>query len=189
MANDNNNNNNNNNNNDRQSYMYANNGSSSSSSSTAVDPGPWLLRLTIGYLIFLVLSLYPLITLVRKFRKRRKFKSALARQNCSLNEQQKGVSTTGTLTSTSSAGSPASKGNRSNSSTTNYVAPTPTSSSNEARKRQLTPPPVVAIEMGTFVQHPTMDDKSDGRDRALLDLDEDEASVFVPVTLPVSLFF
>ena len=177
--------------NNRPSSYARNNGGSSSSSSAAVDPGPWLSRLTIGYLLFLLASLYPLTTLVRMLRKRRKVQSAAARRN-SLH--------TGTSSRTCKrlgdasigrAGSPISGGNERNSPDSGYLAPTPANLN--GAEWQTVPPPVVAIEMGTFVHHHTSTgigstgDKRDGGDacRVLLDLDDDEASVFVPITLPV----
>ena len=180
--------------NNRPSSYARNNGGSSSSSSAAVDPGPWLSRLTIGYLLFLLASLYPLTTLVRMLRKRRKAQSAAARRNS--------LHAVGTSCRTSTckrlgdasigrAGSPISGGNERNSPDSGYLAPTPANLNGE--EWQTVPPPVVAIEMGTFVHHHTSTgigstgDKSDGGDacRVLLDLDDDEASVFVPITLPV----
>ena len=66
-----------NNNSNNNSNRYVDNYVQSNST---VDPAPLLVRLTIGYLVLLVLLLYPLTLVVRKLRKQRKIMSASARK-------------------------------------------------------------------------------------------------------------
>ena len=148
------------------------------SSSVVVDPGPWLPRLTIGYLILLVVLLHPFTMLIRKMRKDRKLKSAMARRKA-LNMRHDDIDVTAKhelAESPTSSGS--SSGHTSTLSAASSGTPSPSSHGNG---------PEMAIEMGTF-DDGDGDDSKNKKDRVLVDLDDDNASVYVPVTLPVSYY-
>ena len=149
------------------------------SSSVVVDPGPWLPRLTIGYLVLLVVLLHPFTMLIRKMRKDRKLKSAMARRKA-LNMRHDDIDVTAKH---ELAESPTSSGSSSGHTSTLSAASsgTPSPSSHDGNS------PEMAIEMGTFGDDDSYDNKNK-KDRFLVDLDDDNASVYVPVTLPVSYY-
>ena len=147
------------------------------SSSVVVDPGPWLPRLTIGYLVLLVVLLHPFTMLIRKMRKDRKLKSAMARRKTlKMRHDDNDVTAKHELAESPSGSS---SGHTSTLSAASSGTPSPSSHDGNG--------PEMAIEMGTFGDDDGYDNKNK-KDRFLVDLDDDNASVYVPVTLPVSYY-